>query len=91
MCSLQQLGIVDAVWSDDGDSFMIGCQKLIRQHKVDGKRIADHIRVYDASDIEERLDLDANYSVVRTLVGWGLRFKRSAWMRATDCTTRCET
>ncbi len=48
---LQAIGVVDAVWSDDGDALMFGCTTLIRQHKVDGKAVQDHIRVYRADTI----------------------------------------
>jgi Holliday junction resolvase YEN1 len=68
---LQQLGIVDAVWSDDCDAFMFGCTTLIKQHKVAGKRVEDHIRVYRASTILERLDFDADSFVLFALLAGG--------------------
>ncbi|SMR62952.1 unnamed protein product [Zymoseptoria tritici ST99CH_3D1] len=68
---LQQLGIVDAVWSDDCDAFMFGCTTLIKQHKVAGKRIEDHIRVYKASTILEQLDMDADSFVLFALLAGG--------------------
>lgn len=33
-CNLQNLGIVDAVWSNDLDCFMFGCSLRIRDHRV---------------------------------------------------------
>jgi Holliday junction resolvase YEN1 len=57
---LQRLGVVDAVWSDDGDCFMFGCQMLIKAHKQDGKRVNDHVRVYKAVEIRESLNFDAD-------------------------------
>ncbi|KJY01589.1 hypothetical protein TI39_contig285g00026 [Zymoseptoria brevis] len=68
---LQQLGIVDAVWSDDCDAFMFGCTTLIKQHKVGQKRVEDHIRVYKASTILEQLDMDADSLVLFALLSGG--------------------
>lgn len=48
---LQQLGIVDAVLSDDGDTLMFGCTTLIREHKVKQDRVEGCIRVYTADRI----------------------------------------
>ncbi|SMY28322.1 unnamed protein product [Zymoseptoria tritici ST99CH_1A5] len=68
---LQQLGIVDVVWSDDCDAFMFGCTTLIKQHKVGQKRVEDHIRVYKASTILEQLDMDADSLVLFALLSGG--------------------
>lgn len=68
---LQKLGIVDVVWADDCDSFMFGCSTLIKQHKVNGNRITDHIRVYQSSEIQQRLDLDADSFVLFALLSGG--------------------
>jgi Holliday junction resolvase YEN1 len=68
---LQQLGIVDAVWSDDGDSLMFGCTTLIKQHKQDQKPVAGQIRVYQAHLIAERLDLDPDSLVLFALLAGG--------------------
>ena len=52
---LQRAGLVDAVWSDDGDTLMFGCSLLIRDLYEDksGKSTKNdtHIRVYRASQI----------------------------------------
>lgn len=68
---LQQLGIVDAVWSDDGDSLMFGCTTLIRTHKIDGSIVKDHIRVYRAGTILQTLDMDATSLVLFTTLTGG--------------------
>lgn len=68
---LQRLGVVDAVWSDDGDSFMFGCNTLIKAHKVGGKRVDDHIRIYRADTIAEKLDFDADSLVLFALLAGG--------------------
>ncbi|KAF2670896.1 PIN domain-like protein [Microthyrium microscopicum] len=51
---LQQAGIVDAVWSDDSDALMFGCDFLIRTHYAmgangkakEGPKSKTHMRVY---------------------------------------------
>jgi Holliday junction resolvase YEN1 len=35
---MQQSGIVDAVWSDDGDTLMFGATSMISAHKVEKNR-----------------------------------------------------
>jgi Holliday junction resolvase YEN1 len=59
-CSaMQKRGIVDAVWTEDGDAFMFGCTTLIRFHyeKKQGKESKSntHFRLYRAEDITKRL------------------------------------
>jgi Holliday junction resolvase YEN1 len=59
-CSeLQKRGIVDAVWTEDGDAFMFGCTTLIRFHyeKKQGKESKSntHFRLYRSEDIPKRL------------------------------------
>ena len=67
---LQALGVVDAVWSDDGDALMFGCGTLIRQHKTGNERVKDYIRVYQAKAIQDKYDLDADGLVLfAVLVG----------------------
>lgn len=68
---LQQLGIVDAVWSDDGDSFMFGCGTLIKAHKVNGKRVDDSVRIYQASEIFQKHGLDAEGFTLFALLAGG--------------------
>jgi len=56
---MQEEGIVDAVWSDDGDTLMFGCSTLIRwHHDKTGKKIDTMIRVHEARDIIEKHKLD---------------------------------
>jgi Holliday junction resolvase YEN1 len=68
---LQRLGVVDAVWSDDGDCFMFGCQMLIKAHKQDGKRVNDHVRVYKVVEIRESLNFDADSVMLFTVLAGG--------------------
>lgn len=68
---LQALGVVDAVWSDDGDALMFGCTTLIRQHKDNGERVKDHIRVYRAEDILAKYDLDPDSLVLFAILSGG--------------------
>ncbi|KAI1760472.1 PIN domain-like protein [Hypoxylon sp. FL1150] len=50
---LQQLGIVDAVWSDDSDTFMFGCTVLVQFHKLEGHDFnsEDTVLVYRADSL----------------------------------------
>lgn len=73
---LQQLGIVDAVWSDDSDSFMFGATVLIRSHYVDGKKGPSsksdtHVLMYRAVDIEARFGLDRKALIMFALLSGG--------------------
>ncbi|KAI7659101.1 hypothetical protein KC322_g17696 [Hortaea werneckii] len=62
--ALEQRRVVDAVWADDGDAFMFGCRTLIKQHKVDGQRIKDYVRIYRAETILKECDLDRDSLVL---------------------------
>lgn len=68
---MQALGIVDAVWSDDGDSFMFGCEILIKQHKQGSKIVKDHVRIYRAEDIRHKHDMDRESLVLFALLAGG--------------------
>ena len=68
---LQALGVVDAVWSDDGDALMFGCTTLINQHKVGKDRIKDQIRVYKAEAILEKHGLDRDGLVLFAILSGG--------------------
>lgn len=68
---LQALGIVDAVWSDDGDALMFGCGTLIRQHKNGSGIVKDYIRVYQASALLEKYDLDPDGLVLFAVLAGG--------------------
>ncbi|RMX85574.1 hypothetical protein D0867_15862 [Hortaea werneckii] len=69
--ALEQRGVVDAVWADDGDAFMFGCQTLIKQHKVDGQRIKDYVRIYRAKTILKECDLDRDSLVLFAMLAGG--------------------
>lgn len=70
---MQQRGIVDAVWSDDGDSLMFGATLLIRDYRaggVSGKKSDTLIKVYRTEVIREKYRLDqAGLICFATLVG----------------------
>ncbi|KAN0112584.1 PIN domain-like protein [Hyaloscypha variabilis] len=73
---LQKRGIVDAVWTEDGDAFMFGCTTLIRFHyeKKQGKdsKSNTHVRVYQANDILKRLPgLDREGFVLYVILNGG--------------------
>ena len=68
---LQALGVVDAVWSDDGDALMFGCGTLIRQHKTGNERVKDYIRVYQAKALQEKHDLDPDGLVLFAVLAGG--------------------
>lgn len=68
---MQALGIVDAVWSDDGDSFMFGCRTLMKQHKQGNANVKDHIRIYRAEDVLQKHDLDRESLVLFALLAGG--------------------
>ncbi|KAF2758679.1 PIN domain-like protein [Pseudovirgaria hyperparasitica] len=55
---LQELGIVDAVWSEDGDSFMFGCTLLLRDFREDNKKSDTHVRVHRAEELKTRYGID---------------------------------
>ncbi|KAI1376003.1 XPG I-region-domain-containing protein [Hypoxylon crocopeplum] len=56
---LQELGIVDAVWSDDSDTFMFGCTTLVQFHKPEGHEFKseDSVLVYTANSLVDRSKL----------------------------------
>ncbi|KAM3423869.1 hypothetical protein BST61_g1265 [Cercospora zeina] len=71
---LQQLGIVDAVWSDDGDCLMFGCTTLIRANRSatgNKKEWLDRITVYEAETLLPRFDLDRDSLVMFTCLTGG--------------------
>lgn len=68
---LQRLGIVDVVWSDDGDTFMFGARTLIQAHKVNGKRVDDYVRIYRMERIEQDHDLNQESLVLFALTAGG--------------------
>ncbi|KAI1411191.1 PIN domain-like protein [Hypoxylon sp. FL1857] len=56
---LQALGVVDAVWSDDSDTFMFGCTTLVQFHKPEESEFKseDLVLVYTADSVIERSKL----------------------------------
>lgn len=76
---MQQMGIVDAVWSDDGDSLMFGATCLIGAHRtektVNGRKTSnwskDEIRVHRADKILEQHDLDPESLVLFAMLAGG--------------------
>ncbi|KAI7359761.1 hypothetical protein KC354_g9240 [Hortaea werneckii] len=78
--TLEQRGVVDAVWADDGDAFMFGCQTLIKQHKLDGQRIKDYKALgnYLYPNISQPEVLD-NLRALRS--GWNQKIDQSKLRR----------
>jgi len=68
---LQQLGIVDAVWSDDGDTLMFGATCLIGAHRVASKWSPDKITVLRAETILEDHDFDRESLVLFAMLAGG--------------------
>ena len=68
---LQQMGIVDVVWSDDSDSFMFGATLQMEAHKVDGKRVEGHVRIHNMENITRKHDLDAESTVLFAVLSGG--------------------
>lgn len=68
---LQQLGIVDAVWSDDGDTLMFGATSMISAHKVGKVWSTNEIRVIQAEDVLARHDMDHESLVLFAMLAGG--------------------
>lgn len=64
---MQRLGIVDAVWSDDGDTLMFGATCILSAHKERKSWSTDKIRVVQAEKILADHDLDHE-----SLVAWAM-------------------
>lgn len=76
--ALQRAGLVDAVWSEDGDSLMFGCGVLISNHRTPNAKKAggteksrDLVRVHRAQDIEREFGLDVNGLVMFAMLSGG--------------------
>ncbi|KAI2463504.1 PIN domain-like protein [Annulohypoxylon bovei var. microspora] len=56
---LQKLGVVDAVWSDDSDTFMFGCATVVQFYRPEGSEFKseDNVLVYTAARLVERSNL----------------------------------
>ncbi|KAI1076357.1 hypothetical protein F5B20DRAFT_594083 [Whalleya microplaca] len=70
---LQELGVVDAVWSDDSDNFLFGCNTLVQFHKPEGQEFKseDNVLVYTANVVAEKLGLaKKGFLMYAILVGY---------------------
>jgi len=74
---LQQLGVVDAVWSDDSDSLMFGATTLITEYREaqqgrgKAKKDLHLVRVYRADAIKEGLGIDRHGIVLFAVLSGG--------------------
>lgn len=68
---MQALGIIDIVWSDDGDSFTFGAQALMKQHKQGNSNVKDHVRIYRAETILRNHDMDRESLVLFAMLAGG--------------------
>ncbi|KAF2436066.1 hypothetical protein EJ08DRAFT_603010 [Tothia fuscella] len=74
---LEQEGIVDAVWSDDSDTFMFGAKNLIRFHYLDKgnkkkqPKSTTHVRMWEASKIIEETGLDRENMIMWAMINGG--------------------
>ena len=64
---MQRLGIVDAVWSDDGDTLMFGATRMLSAYKEGKSWSTDKIYVVQAEKIMADHDLDHE-----SLVAWAI-------------------
>ena len=68
---MQRLGVVDAVWSDDGDTLMFGATCMLSAHKEGKNWSADKIRVVQAEKILADHDLDHESLILFALLSSG--------------------
>ncbi|KAK4997284.1 hypothetical protein LTR66_003259, partial [Elasticomyces elasticus] len=68
---MQACGVVDAVWSDDGDTLMFGAQTLIKTCKVGNKPVEGEVQVYTAQKILEDHDMHQNSLVLFAMLSGG--------------------
>jgi Holliday junction resolvase YEN1 len=72
---LNELGIVDAVWTDDGDAFMFGAKVLIKEHREGrgnaGKKSDNLVRIYRAEEIERKHRINRQGLVLFALLSRG--------------------
>ena len=70
---LNELGIVDAVWTDDGDAFMFGAKMLIKEHREgkSAKKSDSLVRVYRADEIERKHRINRQGLVLFALLSGG--------------------
>ncbi|KAJ3957764.1 hypothetical protein N0V92_005650 [Colletotrichum tropicale] len=70
--AVQRLGLVDAVWSEDGDTLMFGCTVVVRNLlKINGAKSKEEARVFGLSDIGQKTGISRNGLVsYAMLAGW---------------------
>lgn len=68
---MQAMGIVDAVWSDDSDTFMFGATCKIEAHKENGKRVQGKVRIHQSEKILADHGLDSDSLVLFALLAGG--------------------
>jgi len=69
---LQQLSVIDALRSDDGDALMFGCTTLIQQHRAGKEPVQDTIKVSTANNYRrQHPDLDRDIFLLFTILEGG--------------------
>jgi Holliday junction resolvase YEN1 len=71
---LNQLGIVDAVWTDDSDAFMFGAKVVIKEQREAGskaKKSDSMLCIYRAEDIQRKHRIDRQGLVLFALLSGG--------------------
>ncbi|KAK5676348.1 hypothetical protein LTS10_011160 [Elasticomyces elasticus] len=69
--AMQKRGLVDAVWTDDGDAFMFGATVVVKAHKIGKDRVKDHIKVFTSERLRNKLDFDADSFILFALLSGG--------------------
>ncbi|THZ35195.1 hypothetical protein D6C90_07439 [Aureobasidium pullulans] len=70
---LNELGIVDAVWTDDGDALMFGTKVLIKEHREGktAKKSDNLVRIYRADVIEQKHRINRQGLILFALLSGG--------------------
>ncbi|KAH0365917.1 hypothetical protein KCU65_g5716, partial [Aureobasidium melanogenum] len=72
---LNELGIVDAVWTDDGDALMFGAKVLIKEHREGRGNTAKKsdilVRIYRADVIEQKHRINRQGLILFALLSGG--------------------
>ncbi|KAG9698716.1 PIN domain-like protein, partial [Aureobasidium melanogenum] len=72
---LNELGIVDAVWTDDGDALMFGAKVLIKEHREGrdntAKKSDTLVRIYRADVIEQKHRINRQGLILFALLSGG--------------------
>ncbi|KAF4634338.1 hypothetical protein G7Y89_g3772 [Cudoniella acicularis] len=77
--AMEMEGLVDAVWSEDGNAFAFGCQNLIRFHKEStlsererGRKSTTNFRLYTLDKIAQNHDgMDRNGFILNAILTGG--------------------